>query len=396
VLSVPRFNPSFVALVAANTILATAMPMLIILGGLAGLDLAPTPNLVTFPPAIQMLAGLVATAPFAGIMGRYGRKLGFAAGGALAMIGGIFCAVALMQSSFMLLCVGHAALGAALACYQYFRFAVAEVVSAAWQPVAISIMLTSGLVAAFSGPELFITTRDLIADAPLAGAYIAISACSFIGILPLLMLKRRKTAADATSKGLSRAEKIAVLRRAPVVAAIMIGAVSQGIMVLLMSPTPLAMIGCGFSEDVAGDVIRWHVIAMFAPSFVTGFLIKTYGIKTIAVLGLALIAVSAGLAAAGLTQHHFYGSLIMLGVGWNFSFIAATNLIVQAASASERNFVQGANNTIIALVSAICAFASGAIVVHFSWTVLALSVIPVLFLALCYTIWTVIELSQDA
>ena len=379
-----RTNPGFIGLVAANTILATAMPMLIILGGLAGLELASSPTLVTLPPAVQMLAGLLATAPFAGLMGRYGRRTGFMVGGTCAVIGGVLCALAMLQSSFILLCLGHMALGAALACYQYFRFAVAEVVTKEWQPVAISIMLTSGLVAAFSGPELFIWSRNSIEAAPLSGAYVSISVFSLIGMLPLLMVKSSRPSIGDTAQPLRLENKLNAIARGPILGAIVIGAVSQGIMVLLMSPTPLAMIGCGFSEDTAGDVIRWHVIAMFAPSFVTGFLIKKYGTRTIAILGLLLTLISAGLAASGLSLMHFYGSLIILGIGWNFSIIASTNLIVEAASDAEKAFVQGTNNTVIALISTLFAFGSGAIVAHLGWTILAIAAIPVLVISLAY------------
>ncbi len=376
-------NLNFVALISANTILAAAMPMLIILGGLAGLGLAPSPALVTFPPSVQMLAGLLATGPFAWLMDRYCRKIGFIVGAGLAVVGGAICAYALMQSSFFLLCLGHAALGAALACYQYFRFAAAEVVSESWQPIAISLMLTSGLIAAFAGPELFILTKDSIAAVPLAGAYAALSALSMIGIAPLLFISQPAEPQSET-QATSNKTKLAELSHRPVITAIVIGTVSQAIMVLLMSPTPLAMIGCGLSEETAGDVIRWHVVFMFAPSFVTGVLIKRYGTTHISMLGLALTTLAAAIAASGLTQTHFYGSLILLGVGWNFGIIGATTMLVKVVPVENRAFVQGANNTIIALVSTVCAFGSGAIVTSLSWTVLSLTAIPPLILTAAF------------
>lgn len=387
-------NASFIALISANTILGAAMPMLIILGGLSGLSLAPLPALVTFPPSVQMLAGLVATGPFAWLMGRYGRKVGFAVGGGLAIFGGLVCAAALMQASFVLLCVGHMALGMALACYQYFRFAAAEVVSETWQPIAISLMLTSGLIAAFVGPELFIATKDIITTAPLAGAYLAISVFSLIGIVPLLFMPAAQASPEETAPQ-TRTGKYAALWHRPVLSAIVIGTVSQAIMVLLMSPTPLAMIGCGFSEETAGDVIRWHVVAMFAPSFVTGFLIKRFGTTSIAVLGLVLSIISAVVAASGLTQPHFYWSLILLGVGWNFGIIGATTMLVAAVPAQDRAFVQGTNNTVIALVSTVCAFGSGAIVTSFSWTVLSLVAVPPLVLTMVFVVWSHVRATRS-
>lgn len=375
-------NGNVLGLLAANTILGAAMPMLIILGGLAGLMLAPSTALATLPASLQTLAGLFAAAPFSLLMGRLGRKAGFVIGVAAAIIGALVGFWAMLTGSFVLLCLAHLALGAALACFQFFRFAAAEVVSPEWQPVAISLMLTSGLVAAFGGPQVFIIAKDAFAPVPLAGAYVAIAVVSVIGLLPLALVRMPKTTPPTKQGFRDRLASLCVLRRGPVRKAVAIGAVSQGIMVFLMIPTPLAMVGCGFSEATSGDVIRWHVVAMFAPSFFTGFLIKRYGTQHIALGGLALLILSALVALSGLSGGHFYISLILLGLGWNFGFIGATNMLTRAVSEAERPVVQGANDTVIALASTICAFAAGAIVAGYGWTVLAVVALIVLVVAL--------------
>lgn len=357
------------------------MPMLIILGGLAGLMLAPTTALATLPASLQTLAGLLAAAPFSLLMGRFGRKTGFLLGAGLATVGAGIGTFALFSNSFILLCLAHFALGAALTCYQYFRFAAAEVVSSEWQPVAISLMLTSGLVAAFAGPQLFITAKDALAPVPLAGAYAAIGFVSLIGLLPLAFVRiPTPLPAQRQIRG-GRFAALAVLRRGPVRTAIGIAAVSQGIMVFLMVPTPLAMIGCGFSESLAGDVIRWHVVAMFAPSFFTGFLIKKFGTRPIAMFGLVLLVAAALFAASGLSETHFYTSLVLLGVGWNFGFIGATSMLAHVVTDAEKSVVQGANDTIIALASTAFAFSAGAIIAGFGWAVLAVIALVILVLA---------------
>ena len=377
-----RGGATFAGLLAANTILGSAMPVLILLGGLAGLRLAPSPALATLPPSVQALAGLVATGPFSLLMGRYGRRTGFLAGGLLAMAGGAIGAAALIASSFVLLCAAHALLGAALACYLYFRFAAAEAVPARRQPVAISLVLTSGLVAAFAGPQIFILAKDAFAPVPLAGAYAAISAVTLVGLVPLAFVRIARPIPARDGPRLERRAALAALRRGPVLRAVIVGAVSQGIMVLLMAPTPLAMTGHGHSEALAGDVVRWHVVAMFAPSFVTGLLIERIGTTPVIVTGLALLIASALTAASGAAPHHFYTALILLGLGWNFGFIGATTLLARAVSAEERSVVQGANDTLIALASTACVLASGAIVTGYGWTVLALAALPALVVAL--------------
>lgn len=368
---------NFALLLAGNAILGSAMPMMIILGALAGLLLAPTPALATLPASVSTLAGLVAAAPFSLFMGRHGRRAGFMVGAVVAGLGAAAGVVGVMQSSFILLLLGHFAIGAALACFQFFRFAAAEVVPERWKPVAISLMLTSGLLAAFAGPEVFARTKDLLAPIPFAGAYGAIILLNVIGVIPLLFLRGSQAPQRPDAAATSSVRVAQVLRRPAVGVAIAAAAVSQGVMVLLMVPTPIAMVGCGFGEATAGDVVRWHVVAMFAPSFFTGFLIKRFGATGIVMTGLALLGGSGMIAASGVTLPHFYGALIVLGLGWNFGFVGATSLLADALAPQERPSVQGLNDTVIALCASLCAFASGALVNGAGWTVLALMALPI-------------------
>lgn len=375
-------NGNFLGLLAANTILGSAMPMLIILGGLSGLMLAPSTALATIPASVQTLAGLFAAAPFSLLMGRFGRKRGFLIGGALALLGAVLGTWAMISGSFILLCVAHLAFGAALSCFQYFRFAAAEVVSSDWQPVAISLMLTSGLIAAFVGPQVFIMAKDAFAPTPLAGAYAAIGVVALIGLAPLVLVRIPTLTPMPQRRSGGRFAALAVLKQPRVRTAVGIGAISQGVMVFLMVPTPLAMIGCGFSEAVAGDVIRWHVVAMFAPSFFIGFLIRRFGAMQISVAGLILLIMASTAAVMGLSSMHFYGSLILLGIGWNFGFIGATTMLANVVSSEQKFAVQGVNDTVIALVSTICAFAAGAIIAGYGWATLAIVAAVVLVMAL--------------
>ncbi|MFD2206779.1 MFS transporter [Kiloniella antarctica] len=374
-----KFN--FPLLLLGNAILGTPMPMLIILGGLSGIMLAPATELAILPVSLQMLAGMLFAAPMSVFMGRFGRKKGFLLGASFAAIGGLLGAYSLFLGNFFMLCLAHAAMGAATSCFGYFRFAAAEVVSESWRPTAISITLGSGLVAAIIGPEIFVYSKDYYSPIPLAGAYAAITLISLIGCLPVLALalpiKEQGVSKEATIK----VPVSSILRRRPVYTAILCAAVSFGVMVLLMAPTPLAMVGCGFSETQASDVIRWHVIAMFAPSFFTGSLITRFGSGRVVFCGLFLLALSAGTAMTGIELGHFYVSLILLGVGWNFGFIGATNMLNDNLAPNERSVVQGANDTLVALVSTLASFGSGVIISTFDWNSVALMSFPLLVLA---------------
>ncbi|MEM9031146.1 MAG: MFS transporter [Pseudomonadota bacterium] len=364
-------NRNFVGLMLANTVLGTAFPIQLILGGLTGLMLAPSPGLATVPASVQTLAALVAAAPFSLFMGRMGRRAGFALGGLVTLVGAVAATQALYSGSFTLLCLAHFLMGAGWSSFQYFRFAAGEAVDRTLRPVAISLMLSSLLIAAIAGPQIFIGAKDALAPIPFAGAYASVAILAVLGLVPLAAVRMPAPARAPRREGRTRFEALAALRCRPIKRAVGIAAVSQGIMVFLMVPTPIAMIACGFNEETASDVVRWHIVAMFAPSFFTGFLIKRFGADAIAVTGLALIIIAAVAAAMGISAMHFYGSLIVLGLGWNFGFIGATTMLDAAVSEAEKAAVQGANDTIIALVSTICAFAAGLVISNLGWALLA-------------------------
>ncbi|MEM9709383.1 MAG: MFS transporter [Pseudomonadota bacterium] len=377
-------NRNFIGLLAANAILGTAFPVQLILGGLTGLMLTPSPALATLPASVQTLAALVAAGPFSLFMGRVGRRAGFVLGAILTLVGALAATQALYLQNFVLLCAAHFLMGAGWASFQYIRFAAGEVVAPNSRPVAISLMLTSLLAAAIAGPQLFIAAKDSLAPIPFAGAYAALVLVSILGLLPLAALRIPLPMQPTKENSQRRFSVLSALRRRPIMRAVGIAAVSQGVMVFLMIPTPIAMIGCGFSDETASDVIRWHIVAMFAPSFITGFLIQRFGAQSIAMVGLTAIVVAAGAASLGLSAAHFYGGLIILGLGWNFAFIGATTMLADAVSEEEKAAVQGANDTVIALVSTICAFAAGFVIAGWGWAVLALisGGIVLLFLAM--------------
>ena len=282
------FTRNFSLILLGNIVQGSAMPMLIILGGLTGAWLAPHSWLATAPISVQMIAAIIVSTPISLFMGRFGRRLGFLLGAALIVVGGVLSATAIYTQSFLLLCAGHAALGAALVCVNYFRFAAAEAVAEHHRAQAISFTLASGLVAALVGPEVFSLSKDLLAPIPMAGAYLAIAGLGVVGAVPVLGLNMP----SPRSQGITRRSGSGwrLLADNPKIAgAIGVAALAHAMMVLLMTPTPLAMVGCGFVDDQAADVVRWHVIAMFAPGFFTGNLIQRFGAGRIAALGIVLL-----------------------------------------------------------------------------------------------------------
>lgn len=362
---------NFLLVLASATILAIPMPMLIILGGLAGLQLAPTDGMATLPVSVQMLAGLFAVGPMSVFMGRVGRKIGFLTASSFALIGGGLAAISLITNMFLLLCIGHALMGAAIVSFNLFRFAAAELVEPDQQSKAISITLGSGLVAALLAPEVFQASRGLVEPVILAGPYVAVSSLALLGAVPLVFARFSAPTPKAKPAGPLETSRKKMLQRPRLIWAIICGAGSAAGMTLLMTPTPLAMVGCGFSDVQASDVIRWHVVAMFAPSFVTGSIINRIGANKVVIIGALLLALSGIIAMSGILLVNFYVSLVLLGVGWNFGFVGATALLNSELRDDEKAFYQGVNDTIIALGATLASFASGLLIASFGWALVA-------------------------
>ena len=379
------FNRNFILLLVSNIILGASMPMLIILGALAGSHLASDQAFATLPPSIQLFAGMVFAAPVSMFMGRFGRRAGFLVGALLVITGGGLGALSLIGSNFLLLCLAHFCLGGALMCVGYIRFAAAEAVADKWKSTAISFTLASGLVAALVAPEIFEISKNYLETAVFAGAYLAVAALGLIGILPVSGLRLKKPA-PASGDGTRKVDVLAVLKRKPVMFAIFAAAIAQAIMAVLMIPTPLAMLDSGFSETQAGEVIGWHVVAMFAPGFFTGWLINRFGPILIIFVGMALLAFSAIIAMIDVHLLHFYVSLILLGIGWNFGFTGGTYLLQTLLSVNERAGLQGINDTLISLTTTIAAFTSGALYAGLGWTAIAVLTLPVVGVAMVITL----------
>lgn len=374
---------NLVVLFAGNAVLGAQMPMLIIMGGLAGAYVAPVPSLATFTISLQMLSAMVTATPLSLLMGRFGRRAGFLCGAGCAMAGGWLGAVALFERDFIYLCLAHVCFGAMQSSLWYFRFAAADAVHGPWKPKAIAIITGSGLIAALLGPEILIHTRDYFFPVPFAGAYAAIVVICLVGCLPVLFLDLAKPPprSRTTAQPLGR-----VLGSPPVVTAIICATAAHAMMVFVMTPTALAMADCGLSTDQSADVVRWHVVAMFGPSFFTGSLIARWGSRRVIAIGLALLATAALVAWSGVALENFYLALVLLGVGWNFGFIGSTSLLAEHVRPEDQSRVQGLNETLIALGAAIASFGSGALTVTLGWstfilTSMPLFLIPALWLA---------------
>ncbi len=369
-----RSQKKNVALLAAcQALLLTNNSTLIALNGLAGYALAPHKSLATLP-VTGWVIGAAATTYFASLlMKRIGRRDGFTLGTATGIVGALICAAALAAGSFWLFCLGTTVFGVYNAFGQYYRFAAADAATPDFKAKAISYVLAGGLVGGIIGPSLSRFTVNLLPTTYLA-AYLAL-----IGFLVLVLVLLRfldipaPTASEAKEGGRPLAE---IAAQPAFVVAVLCGAFSYGVMNLMMTATPLAMNVCGHPYSAAATVISSHVVGMFAPSFVTGSLIKRFGVLTVMLAGVAVNLVCIGVALAGVEVANFWWALVLLGVGWNFLYIGATALLTETYHSAEKAKAQGANDLFILLTMATSSFSSGMILETNGWQTLNYAAIP--------------------
>ena len=374
-------------LVAAQSLGGAAPPIIISLGGLVGQMLTSSPALATLPVSLYNLGLALSTLPAALLMRRIGRRNAYLLGAILAIFSAGMATLGILQNSFLTFCVGTATAGFYGACVQSYRFAASDVVSATERPKAISQIMVGGLIAAIIGPQVVIWTRDLWPTAQFAGSFVSQGALAFLA-LPFLFLLRLPPAQVEASADSTTARPLKVIARTPqFIVAVSAGVVSYGLMAFIMTAAPMAMVQNGFSVSQAALGIQWHVLAMFAPSFFTGLLITKFGKRTITAAGLLLIAASGIVAFGGLQLWHFWGSLILLGVGWNFGFIGATALITDVYTPAERSKVQSLNDFMVFGTVAIASFGSGQLLQHIGWALINIYMLGLIALVLLMLVW---------
>jgi MFS family permease len=353
--------------------------VLITVNALAGYALAANKSLATLPVTAYFLGSFISTLPVSLLMKRYGRRTGFSVGAACGMLGALTCASAVYIGSFWLLCLGTLILGIYFASGQYYRFAAAETVPPDYKPTAISLVLAGGIVGGFVGPETSKITRDLIAGHLYAGAYFSLIVFALITIMVVRAIDIPPlTVTESASAGrpLSR-----IARQPAFVVAVLCGVVGYGVMNLLMTATPLAMIACQHPFSSAAFVIQWHIIAMFAPSFVTGSIIKRLGLLPVMTIGAALLAACTAIALSGIDVTHFWLALVLLGVGWNFMYLGATTLLTETHKPEERGKVQGVNDMAISFTMVLSSLSVGALFSAHGWETMNALALPFIAVA---------------
>ncbi|WP_428633811.1 MFS transporter [Sedimenticola sp.] len=373
-------NKNVILLALCQALLTTGNVLLVSVNGLVGRLIAIDPALTTLPVALQFIGLMAATIPASLIMQRIGRKKGFYLGNGLAVIGSLICLFALPEAHFWLFCSGTFLLGIGIGFGTLYRFAAVEVANTSQESRAISLVMAGGVLAAIVGPTLALYSRHWITDTPFAGSYLGLLGLYVINLLLLFNVQISPSETESHSAPARPLNDI--LRQDRFLVAVLAAMSSYAVMNLIMTATPLAMERLGYSFASTTSVIKWHVLGMFAPSFFTGHLIQRFGTLRMIKFGALLILLCISINLGGTSEWHFWCALLLLGIGWNFMFISATQLLTGAYSQSEKAKAQASNEFMVFGMVTLSAFGSGWLEASIGWQSLNTWMLPVMLATL--------------
>ncbi len=374
-------------LTIAQAFAQSGTPMVVLLGGIVGTAIAPSPDLVTLPIALMIVGTATTTIPAALFMGRFGRKVGFLFGASYCALGGLLAAGGIHLENFTLFCVGTFLIGSHNAFVQQYRFAAAESVPPDRVGQSLSILMLAGVAAAFMGPETAQQLQDASSYGKYTGSFFGLSGFMVVTFIMICFYQNRKVDVEQVVEAQRPLSRIA--RQPAFLVAIGAAVVGWCVMSLIMTATPVSMHEVDhFNLEDTAWVIQSHIMAMFLPSLFSGFLVSRFGPLRIIAAGLGLLFVCLFVAWIDQQLIHYWWALVLLGVGWNFMFLGGTTLLTQTYRDSERFKVQALNDFIVFSMQATAALGSGVILVQLGWNgLIALSIpwllllIPVLVIA---------------
>ena len=369
------------ALAGANSVVVFAT------GAIVGAQLAPTPLLATLPISIFVVGMAACILPVGAITRRHGRRAAFMVGSAAGVLTGLLAMVAVLLDSFWLFTVATFFGGTYAAVVQSFRFAAADGVEPKRRARALSLVMAGGVAAGVVGPQLVNWTMDWWPIHRFSATFLV---QSVVAVLAGFILWGVQLPAPTAADSAGGRPLLEIARQPRFVAAAICGAVSYLLMNFLMTAAPLAMHICGHSQESSNLGLQWHVIAMYGPSFFTGGLIARFGAGRVATVGLALIGLSAVVGLGGIDVAHFWGTLVLLGLGWNFGFLGASTLVLECHRPEEKTRVQTLNDFIVFGLMAIGSFSSGGLLSAYGWnSVLWVSFLPLVLAVVALAFATV-------
>lgn len=374
-----RARANVVRLAAAQALTGANSAVIFATGSIVGATLAPDMSLATVPLSMYVVGLAAGTLPTGAISRRFGRRWAFVIGTGLGALTGLIGSFAILHASFALFCLATFLGGLYGSVAQSYRFAAADGASAAYRPKAVSWVMAGGVFAGVLGPQLVQWTMDVWSPYLFAFSFLVQAAVALVAMGIVAGVDMPKPAHADLHAG---RPLLTIVSQPRFIAAALCGIIAYPMMNLVMTSAPLAMKMCGLSVSDSNFGIQWHIVAMYGPSFFTGALIARFGAPKIVAAGLLLEAGAATIGLSGITAMHFWATLIVLGMGWNFSFIGASALVLETHRPQERNKVQAFNDFLVFGMMAVGSFSSGQLLANYGWSAVNMVVFPPVLLGL--------------
>lgn len=375
----------------AQALIGSIGPVIVFVGGFIGLKLAPTKVLATLPIALMVVGIAIFMLPVIKGISIVGRKNGFIIAIISGSINCLFAAYAIEIGSFWMFCLSILLFGIMIAAVQQFRFAAMESVPDELASKAVSILLVAGLIAAFIGPEVAFVGKDWF-ETEFVGSFIGVSVLLMLSIIFVAFYKPIIKTQDEVHT--PKRELKVIIKQPVFLASIISATVGFSVMSFIMTATPISMhVYSGFDIQDTKWVIQSHIIAMYLPSFFTGRLIQRFGPVNILISGIFALLICIVIGFSGHQYVHYWGALVLLGIGWNFMFITATSLLPRSYTASEKFKIQGLNDLVMFTCQAVASLSAGWVINTFGWNAMLIICIPLLVVAIMVVIhWRNTEL----
>ena len=362
---------------------------------IVGFQIAENKALATFPLTFHLLGTMLAGIPASMLMKFIGRRYGFLIGTGIGTFGAASASLAIIYSSFPFFCLSIFCLGILNGFAQLYRFTAVEVSSIELRTKAVSYVMLGGIAAGFIGPAIAAEGKDYIENAQFAGSYLSIILLYFFIVIILMRIRLPQPSVEEQT-GDTRPLKV-IFMQPKFIVSVLSAMIGYGVMAMIMTATPLAMTkGNGYPFSDAAFIIQWHALGMFAPSFITGSLIKRFGAVQIIFTGIFLNFICIAINISGTEIINYWSALVLLGVGWNFMFVAGTTMVTETYQPAEKAIVQGVNDFLVFGTAALCSLLSGVLQTSFGWETVNLSAIPLLLIVLVSLFWFIFSSKQQA
>ncbi len=361
-------------LAIAQGLSVTSTGINIIHTGLVGVMLAPKPEYATIPLSFQFITVALTLIPISLLMGKFGRKIIFFLGVISCFLGSLLIVYSIFEKSFLTFILAAIFIGVAQSTQQFYRYAATDNVPNEFKSKAISLVLAGGIIAAILGPELSKISYNYFSEYEYLSAYLIAAGIQIINFFVLFFLKIPPNKKSSEVKR----SITSILTQKKLLLAVLTAALGYSLMSFLMTAAPLQIVNiCKLGNDASANVIQWHVIAMFAPSFFTGYLISKYGNRKIMLLGIIFYLLSIYFGTVGEKIYHFWLSLFFCGLGWNFLYVGGSDVIAKSTNPKERASIQGITDFIIFFSVSIASLLAGTLHSNVGWNqMLYMSLIP--------------------